>query len=157
MNRFINMVGLSLSIVLTPLLLGCEKTPEQERQMDSMKESMSNSADKMKESATAATGSMKESAGEMQENVDQYMDDSVITAQVKEKLVANPTTKAYQISVETLNGTVQLSGFVQSVEEKSQAGEIAAAVTGVKSVKNDLILKSKTEGRKNDNGRTKFA
>jgi hyperosmotically inducible periplasmic protein len=156
MNRFINTVGLTLSIVLATLLLGCDRTPEQERQMDSMKESMGNSADKMKESASEATGNMKESMGEMQDSADQYLDDAVITAQVKEKLVSDQTTKAYQISVETLNGTVQLSGFVQSADEKSQAGEIAAGVTGVKSVKNDLILKSKTEGR-NDNGKIRVA
>jgi len=146
MNRLINIVGLALCIVLATLLFGCEKTPEQDRKMDSMKDSMSDSADQMKESASEAADSMKEGAGEMKDSAEQYVDDATITANVKGKLVAEPTTKAYEISVETLNGTVQLSGFVQSSEEKSKAGEIAKAVPGVKSVKNDLILKSKTQG-----------
>jgi osmotically-inducible protein OsmY len=107
---------------------------------------MSDSADQMKASASEAADSMKEGAGEMKDSAEQYVDDATITANVKGELVAEPTTKAYQISVETLNGTVQLSGFVQSAEEKSKAGEIAKAVPGVKSVKNDLILKSKTQG-----------
>lgn len=166
MNRIIGNAGLALCVLVTATLLGCEKPAGQESRMDTMKNTAkemksdaSDVADKAKDVADKAkvsAGQMKDSAGEMKDDAGQYFDDATITAKVKEKLVAEPVTKAYQISVETLNGTVQLSGFVQSSAEMNKAEEIAAAVSGVKSVKNDLILKSKTESR-NSSGKTKFA
>ena len=76
----------------------------------------------------------KESTGE-------YVDDSVITTKVKSLLVADDFLKSFQISVETYKGTVQLSGFVNSEQAVDKASEIARSVKGVKSVKNDLIVK----------------
>jgi len=70
------------------------------------------------------------------------VDDSVITGKVKAALVADPTTKAHQISVETFKGVVQLSGFVDSSEAKSRATQVAETVEGVKDVKNDLELRN---------------
>ena len=72
------------------------------------------------------------------------VDDSVITGKVKAALVADPTTKAHQINVETFKGTVQLSGFVESSEARSRATEVAKNVDGVKSVKNELALRDKS-------------
>ncbi|MDP4856725.1 MAG: BON domain-containing protein, partial [Desulfobacterales bacterium] len=43
--------------------------------------------------------------------------------------------------VETYKGTVQLSGFVSSQKALDKASKIASSVKGVKSVKNDLIVK----------------
>ena len=75
-----------------------------------------------------------------QSSVGQYMDDAGITAQVKAKFVEDKTVAASAISVETLNGTVQLSGFAKSAEEKAAAERIAAGVKGVKSVKNSVVV-----------------
>jgi osmotically-inducible protein OsmY len=72
------------------------------------------------------------------------MDDSVVTGKVKAALVADPVTKAHQISVETFQGTVQLSGFVDSNEAKSRAMEIARNTEGVKDVKNSLQVRDTT-------------
>ncbi|MEE4380233.1 MAG: BON domain-containing protein, partial [Candidatus Competibacteraceae bacterium] len=44
-------------------------------------------------------------------------------------------------SVETYKGIVQLSGFVNSRQAVDKASQIASSVKGVKSVKNDLIVK----------------
>jgi len=74
----------------------------------------------------------------------QTIDDSVITAKVKTKLIEDPVTKAHQISVETFKGTVQLSGFVDSAAARTQAGRIARDVEGVKAVKNSLELRKAT-------------
>ena len=71
----------------------------------------------------------------------EYVDDSVVTAKVKSALVADPTTKAYQIEVETFEGVVQLSGFVDSSASISRATQVAQNIDGVKSVKNDLKLR----------------
>jgi osmotically-inducible protein OsmY len=75
-------------------------------------------------------------------NAGRVVDDSVITGKVKAALVADPTTKAHQISVETFQGVVQLSGFVDSSEARSRATQVAQSVEGVKNVKNDLELRN---------------
>jgi osmotically-inducible protein OsmY len=76
-----------------------------------------------------------------QESTGEYVDDSVITTKVKSLLAVDDFLKSFQISVETYKGTVQLSGFVGSQNAVDKAGEIARSVKGVKSVKNDLIVK----------------
>jgi osmotically-inducible protein OsmY len=81
-----------------------------------------------------ASTSKKESTGE-------YVDDSVITTKVKSLLAEDDFLKSFQISVETYKGTVQLSGFVNSRQAVDKANQIAYSVKGVKSVKNDLIVK----------------
>jgi hyperosmotically inducible periplasmic protein len=69
------------------------------------------------------------------------VDDSAITAKVKAALAGDSRTKAHQVNVETRDGRVQLSGFVDSSEAKSTAGELASAVDNVKSVDNELDVK----------------
>ncbi len=71
------------------------------------------------------------------------VDDSMITSQVKAKLVDDSTTKAYQINVEAQNGVVQLAGFVDSNEAKARAGELARTVSGVTTVRNDLEIRQR--------------
>ncbi|MFA6148151.1 MAG: BON domain-containing protein [bacterium] len=75
------------------------------------------------------------------ESSGQYVDDSVITTKVKAAILDDPALKVFQINVETFKGEVQLSGFVDSAKSVSRAGEVARGVTGVKSVKNNLIVK----------------
>jgi osmotically-inducible protein OsmY len=75
------------------------------------------------------------------ESTGEWVDDSVITTKVKSLLAADDFLKSFEISVETHKGTVQLSGFVDSQQAVNKAGEIARGVNGVKSVKNDLIVK----------------
>jgi hypothetical protein len=84
---------------------------------------------------TGCAGSAtKESTGE-------YIDNSAITARVKAALADDEFVKAREINVETFRGTVQLSGFVNTSEEKSRAGRIAASIAGVQDVKNNITVK----------------
>lgn len=76
-----------------------------------------------------------------QESTGEYVDDSVITTKVKSLLAADDLLKSFQIGVETYKGTVQLSGFVNSQKAVNKAVEITKSVNGVKSVKNDLVVK----------------
>jgi osmotically-inducible protein OsmY len=76
-----------------------------------------------------------------QESAGEYVDDSVITTKVKSLLAADDFLKSFQIGVETNKGIVQLSGSVASQNASDKASEIAKGVKGVKSVKNDLIVK----------------
>jgi osmotically-inducible protein OsmY len=75
-----------------------------------------------------------------QESVGAYVDDATITTQVKSRFVENKQVDAASIHVETLNGTVMLSGFAKGNAEKSVAGDIARSVNGVKSVKNEIAV-----------------
>ena len=71
----------------------------------------------------------------------QYVDDTVITTKVKSALLGDDAVKSFDVSVETVKGVVQLSGFVNTSAQKSAAGKDAKAVAGVKTVKNNLIVK----------------
>jgi osmotically-inducible protein OsmY len=75
------------------------------------------------------------------ESTGEYVDDSVITTKVKAAILEDPALKTLQISVKTYRGVVQLSGFVDSKEMVARAGEVAGKVSGVREVKNDLIVK----------------
>lgn len=75
------------------------------------------------------------------ESTGEYVDDSVITTKVKSLLAADDFLKSFQIGVETYKGVVQLSGFVNSQKAVDKAVEITQSVNGVKSIKNNLIVK----------------
>ena len=71
----------------------------------------------------------------------QYVDDSVITTKVKKALLDDKDVKSFEVGVETVKGVVQLSGFVNTSDQKYAAGKDASEVPGVKDVKNNLIVK----------------
>jgi len=75
------------------------------------------------------------------ETVGKVVDDSVITAQVKTALFDDPVTKGHEINVETQNGIVQLSGFVDSSEQRLKATSVARDIDGVKEVRNQIDVK----------------
>lgn len=77
-----------------------------------------------------------------QSTVGEYIDDSTITTQVKARMVENKQVDAAAISVETLNGTVLLSGFAKSSSERDTAENIARGVKGVKAVKNEISVRA---------------
>jgi hyperosmotically inducible periplasmic protein len=69
------------------------------------------------------------------------VDDSTLTTKVKSALLAEKDVNSFDIKVKTFNGTVQLSGFVDSQWQIDRATQVASAVTGVQHVTNDLIHK----------------
>jgi hyperosmotically inducible protein len=75
------------------------------------------------------------------EGTSEYVSDSVITGKVKAAILGESTLKSAEINVETFKGIVQLSGFVSSQAAASKAVELARAVEGVSSVKNDMRIK----------------
>lgn len=76
-----------------------------------------------------------------QQTVGSYVDDASITTAVKAKFADDRTVAATSISVETLNGVVQLSGFAKSGAEKAQAGNIARNTKNVRDVRNDIVIR----------------
>jgi osmotically-inducible protein OsmY len=69
------------------------------------------------------------------------VDDTAITTAVKAKFVEDKIVSAGSLSVETLSGTVQLSGFAASAEEKAKAEQIARYSRHVKSERNDIVVR----------------
>ena len=76
-----------------------------------------------------------------QETTGAYIDDAAITTTVKTRFVDNRDVDAASIKVETLNGTVLLSGFAKNGTEKSAAETIARNVSGVRSVRNEILVR----------------
>jgi osmotically-inducible protein OsmY len=77
-----------------------------------------------------------------QESVGAYVDDTAITTAVKARFVDNKEVDASSIRVETLNGTVMLSGFAKNATEKATAETLTWKVNGVKAVKNEIAVRS---------------
>ena len=76
-----------------------------------------------------------------QETVGAYVDDAAITTSVKARFVESKEVDALPIKVETLNGTVLLSGFAKNATEKTTAERIARSVNGVKAVRNEVVVR----------------
>jgi hypothetical protein len=76
-----------------------------------------------------------------QQTAGAYIDDSAITASVKTRMLEDERVAGTSITVETLNGTVMLSGFAKSQAEKAAAESIARKVDGVKAVKNQITVR----------------
>ena len=76
-----------------------------------------------------------------QDTVGAYIDDTAITTAVKARMIDNKTVDASAISVETLNGTVMLSGFAKNSAERTVAESLAWKTTGVKMVKNEIAVR----------------
>ncbi len=76
-----------------------------------------------------------------QESVGAYIDDATITTQIKSRFVESKAVDAASIHVETLNGTVMLSGFAKNSAERSTAESIARGIHGVKAVRNEIAVR----------------
>lgn len=76
-----------------------------------------------------------------QQSMGSYVDDAGITAAVKAKMAEDQTVSATAISVETMKGTVQLSGFAKTQAEKDRAEAIARSTKDVRSVRNSIVVR----------------
>lgn len=76
-----------------------------------------------------------------QQSVGAYIDDATITTRVKARMAEDKSVSATSISVETLNGTVQLSGFAKSTEERATAERLARSTPGVQAVRNGILVR----------------
>jgi osmotically-inducible protein OsmY len=75
----------------------------------------------------------------------QYIDDKMLVQRVKAALDDSPVYKFPDVKVNTFNGTVQLTGFVETDEQKRKAEDIAKTVRDVLNVQNQITLKGETE------------
>jgi hyperosmotically inducible protein len=70
------------------------------------------------------------------------IEDGVVTAKVKQALVADPITKAHHITVETFKGQVQLGGYVETDEARARALQVARDVEGVRKVTDAMQVRT---------------
>ena len=76
-----------------------------------------------------------------QQTTGAYIDDTAITASVKTRMLGDERVAGTSITVETLNGTVMLSGFAKSQAERTAAESIARSVDGVRAVNNEITVR----------------
>jgi len=72
----------------------------------------------------------------------QAIDDTAITAKVKAQMAKDKEVSAMDVSVNTDQGVVRLSGVVKSAQEKQRAEQVARGVEGVRRVDNALVVRS---------------
>lgn len=91
--------------------------------------------------AAAAIGLAGCESTPTQESTGEYIDSAVISTKVRAKIADDPTVSITDIDVNAFKDVVQLSGFVDSAEEKAKAGQLAASVEGVRRVENNITVK----------------
>jgi hyperosmotically inducible periplasmic protein len=79
---------------------------------------------------------------EGRETAGQYVDDATISSKIRAELVKDQALKAFDIHVETLQGVVQLSGFVGSPTQKAEAENIVRSVRGVRGIQDNIIVRA---------------
>jgi hyperosmotically inducible protein len=91
--------------------------------------------------ATGLLGAYVVHADDPKRTVGEYTDDKVLHTKVWSALTEDKTADASEINLEVYKGVVQLNGFVDNDKEKAQAETVAKAVSGVKGVENNLVIK----------------
>ena len=129
---------IGLSLVLAVALGACDKPGPAETAGKKIDQTANDASRKMGEAADK----VGEKIGEQSAKTGVDIDDSEITAKVKAAIFAEPGLKTLQISVDTKNGVVTLSGSVDSKLSGDRAKGLAGAVAGVKEVENRLVPKS---------------
>ncbi|MBF0220322.1 MAG: BON domain-containing protein [Gammaproteobacteria bacterium] len=128
---------ITLSILIALGLAACDKPGAAESAGKQIDKTTSEAGKKINETVDKVGNKMSDqsaSAGEV-------IDDAAITTKAKAAILAEPGLKTLQISVDTINGVVTLSGSVASQQESDRAQALASAIAGVTAVENQLVTK----------------
>jgi len=124
-------ISMLVALAVTALLVGgCDRPSTSTSQK--MEQSAPKTADATPNSGSAMSGS----------NISAAAGDTAITAKVKAALIAEPGLKSIDINVETKDGTVILSGSVESADLREKAKQVASSTSGVKGVIDNLNIKT---------------
>jgi osmotically-inducible protein OsmY len=94
-------------------------------------------------SVVAVTGLVGCAGDRYERSTGEYIDDKSLNSRVRSALNDNADYTFSDVSVNSFRGTVQLSGFVNTSDQKRKAGEIAEKVQGTKTVENNITVKEK--------------
>jgi osmotically-inducible protein OsmY len=93
-------------------------------------------------SALAIAGGLTGCAGDRYtQSTGERIDDKADSSRVRKALGADTQYKYDDVNVQTFKGVVQLSGFVNSRDQKNRAGDLAKRVEGVQEVRNNITVK----------------
>ncbi len=138
MNTIRNIKLTGVSVLLLVALSACGKPGPAE----TAGKKIDQTADAMGKRIDESAGKVTEKIGEQGDKAGVAIDDAEITAKIKAAFFAEPGLKTLQISVETVNGVVTLTGSADALANSEMAQALAAAVAGVSKVENKLVLKS---------------
>src|SRR3989338_3312318 len=132
-----NLKLIGISTLLLVGLSACDKTGPAETAGRKIDQAADDAGQKLGE----ATDKVAVKMAEQSEKAGVAIDDAEITAKVKAAIFAEHGPKTLQISVDTVNGVVTLTGSVDSQANSDRAKALAGAVAGVSQVENRLALK----------------
>ncbi len=133
MKNVSRIAAITLAASFTLLATGCDRKPADQ----TAGETMNNTVSETKQNARELGDTIEQKA----DQAGQALDDTAITTSIKTKYFADDTLKGLDISVETADGVVTLTGEVQNDDARSLATTIAQGVDGVTSVNNQLTIK----------------
>lgn len=132
-----NLKLIAMSTLLVAGLAACDKPGPAETAGKKIDQTVEAAGQKMGEASDKVAIKMAEQS----EKAGVVIDDAEITTKVKAAIFAEPGLKTLQISVDTVNGVVTLTGSVDSQANSDRAEALAGAVAGVNRVENRLALK----------------
>ncbi len=128
---------LAVSLLLAASLAACDKPGPAEAAGKKIDQTADEASRKLGDAANKAG----EKIGEQNAKASVAIGDAEITAKVKASIFAEPGLKTLQINVDTVQGVVTLSGAIDSLPGSDRAKVLAGAISGVKEVRNQLVLK----------------
>jgi osmotically-inducible protein OsmY len=131
---------IGISMLLVAGLAACDKKPGP---AETAGKKIDQTVDKAGKKMGDAADSVGEKMSAQSAKAGVAIEDIEITTKVKAAIFAEPGLKTLQISVDTINGVVTLTGSVNSQANRDRAKALAGAVAGVKRVENQLIVKPK--------------
>lgn len=143
-NILIKGIIMTAGLVVLFGLAGCQQEGPAEKMGENIDRSIENAEQKMEQITEQVGKEVSEARNSIADQVEesiQYLDDSVVTSNVQAAIVNDQLLELSDIIVTTVNGTVQLSGMVDTQELIDRAEEVAYSQKDVKSVENNLIVK----------------
>lgn len=138
-----------MSILLAASLAACDKPGPAETAGKKIDQTAEAAGKKIEQTAEAAgrkindaTEKVGDKLGEQGIKAGVAIGDAEITGKVKTAIFAEPGLRTLQISVDTIQGVVTLTGSVDSLTSSDRAKELAGAIAGVRQVDNRLVAKS---------------
>jgi hyperosmotically inducible protein len=142
------LVGPVVALAAAGLLAGCQKVTTTQSP-DGTTTTITTTTVIPTEPSASTSAAMKSAASEIGSEASAAMskagvalEDGVITTKVKTALLADPDVKGLSIDVDTKDGVVTLKGTADKASAMDRAAQIARDTSGVKSVDNQLVVKT---------------
>ena len=146
-----NLITVLSGLCITFTLTACQQEGTAEnagKKIDQTTEKVGKQLESVKKEVVGEAEKVKESVAVNSQITSEYVDDAVITAKIKEVIIADDFLKASQIQVTTVNGVVTLTGTLDSEQLIGRVIGLVNIQKHVKSVQNNLTLKEEDAAAK---------